>query len=172
MVFHVHLRSFQYILQENSRIKKISFQYAAYNGQHNREPRFSEEIVFSPYSTIWRTDWYYVVGWSDSESAIRAYRLDKMQIPCFVDAEAVKKPLDFHPADYVESYLSHANVYQKTAVTLECENSMMNYVIDQFGEHFPYRHIDNTHFQATIPVELTRAQHGSHRQQGRADHIP
>ena len=26
--------------------KKISFQYAAYNGQHNREPRFSEEIGF------------------------------------------------------------------------------------------------------------------------------
>lgn len=137
--------------------KKISFQYAAYNGQHNREPRFSEEIGFSPYSTIWRTDWYYVVGWSDSESAIRAYRLDKMQIPCFVDAEAVKKPLDFHPADYVESYLSHANVYQKTAVTLECENSMMNHVIDQFGEHFLYRQIDNTHFQATIPVKLTRS---------------
>lgn len=80
-----------------------------------------------------------------------------MQIPCFVDAEAVKKPLDFHPADYVESYLSHACVYQKTAVTLECENSMMNHVIDQFGEHFPYRQIDNTHFQATIPVKLTRS---------------
>lgn len=80
-----------------------------------------------------------------------------MQIPCFVDAEAVKKPLDFHPADYVESYLFHANVYQKTAVTLECENSMMNCVIDQLGGHFPYRQIDNTHFQATIPVKLTRS---------------
>lgn len=29
--------------------------------------------------------------------------------------------------------------------------------IDQFGEHFPYRQIDNTHFQATIPVKLTRS---------------
>ena len=34
---------------------------------------------------------------------------------------------------------------------------MMNHVIDQLGEHFPYRQIDNTHFQATIPVKLTRS---------------
>lgn len=48
----------------------------------------------------------------------------------------------------------------ESAITLLCENELMTYVIDRFGESVPVTLADENHFSATVKVSLSQTFYG------------
>ena len=67
------------------------------------------------------------------------------------DKFAVRKPEGFKVSDYFSQVFS---MYEGTEskITLLCENELMTYVIDRFGESVPVTPSDENHFSATVKV--------------------
>lgn len=74
-----------------------------------------------------------MIGWSDKHLNISSFRVDRMTNVEIADLPAAKKPMGWDPEDYCqkvfEMYRGELQI-----VTLECENEVMKYVIDHFGE--------------------------------------
>ena len=75
------------------------------------------------------------------------------------DKFAVRKPEGFKVSDYFSQVFS---MYEGTEseITLLCENELMTYVIDQFGENVLVTPADEDHFSATVKVSLSQTFYG------------
>ena len=114
--------------------KKISFQYYQYDARKRKKLKHDgEPYVFSPYSLVWNGDFYYVIGWCDTHGRIGSYRIERIyQTPRILDEDIIPPPSDFSPSEYVGSMFRMYNTDRET-VTLLCDNSAMDTVIDHFG---------------------------------------
>ena len=115
--------------------------------------------VFSPFALIWNDDSYYVIGYSDSHQKITKFRIDRIYGMKISEKFAVRKPEDFKVSDYFSQVFS---MYEGTEseITLLCENELMTYVIDRFGESVPVTPADEDHFSATVKVSLSQTFYG------------
>ena len=136
--------------------KKISFQHFFYNGSRQRVMRNNGEVyTVSPYLTIWKNDRYYMVGWADNRSEIRSFRIDRMSVPMLTDEPAVPRPEGFDPYAY---YCTLTKMYGKGPemdITLCCDDTLMNNIIDRFGDDFAFERADESHFRATVHVNAS-----------------
>lgn len=140
--------------------KKIEFQYEEYNGKKEKILRNDGEVyVLSPYSLFWNEDFYYVVGYSDKRERITAFRVDHLHKVKISVEKAVQKPKEFKIEDYSNKIFEMFNG-EETVVKLSCDNSLMKYVIDRFGEAVETQvETDNT-FITTVSVELSPVFYG------------
>ncbi len=136
--------------------KKISFLYFEYNVKkekrlkNNRKP-----YIVSPYALVWNGDFYYVVGYSEKHNSVGGFRVDRIyKAPTVLRDDAVPQPNDFNIADYTRSVFQ---MYGKEActVTLRCDNSLMKYIIERFGEDVETTAYDMSSFRAIVDVELS-----------------
>lgn len=136
--------------------KKISFQHFFYNGSRQRVMRNNGEVyTVSPYLTIWKNDRYYMVGWADNRSEVRSFRIDRMAVPMLTDESAVPRPEGFDPYAY---YCTLTKMYGKGPemdITLCCDDTLMNNIIDRFGDDFAFERADESHFRATVHVNAS-----------------
>ncbi len=136
--------------------KKIRFQHYEYDGNRNRVMRNDGEIyTVSPFLTIWRDDRYYLVGWADNRNDIRSFRIDRMALPQIADDPAVPAPDGFDPYDY---YCTLTKMYSngpEMDITLNCDDSLMNSIIDRFGSDFDFERADSSHFRAHVHVNAS-----------------
>ena len=136
--------------------KKISFQHFFYNGSRQRVMRNNGEVyTVSPYLTIWKNDRYYMVGWADNRSEVRSFRIDRMAVPMLTDEPAVPRPEGFDPYAY---YCTLTKMYGKGPemdITLCCDDTLMNNIIDRFGDDFAFERADESHFRATVHVNAS-----------------
>ncbi len=70
------------------------------------------------------------------------------------DETAVRKPKDFDVSEFFTQEFSMLNG-KECAVTLLCENILMNSIIDRFGEEVPVQTVDADHFTAQVTVDLS-----------------
>lgn len=70
------------------------------------------------------------------------------------DETAVKKPKEFDVSEFFVQEFSMLNG-KECAVTLLCENSLMNSIIDRFGEDVPVQTVDADHFSVQVTVDLS-----------------
>ena len=136
--------------------KKISFFYYEYNVKKEKKLKNGgKPYVFSPYSLIWNGDFYYVVGYSDKHKDVCVFRVDRiLKAPIILKDEMVQKPYDFNISDYAKTVFQ---MYGSEAceVTLRCENNLMKYIIERFGEGVQTAAYDMTSFRAIVNVELS-----------------
>lgn len=136
--------------------KKISFQHFFYNGSRQRVMRNNGEVyTVSPYLTIWKNDRYYMVGWADNRSEVRSFRIDRMAVPMLTGESAVPRPEGFDPYAY---YCTLTKMYGKGPemdITLCCDDTLMNNIIDRFGDDFAFERADESHFRATVHVNAS-----------------
>ena len=136
--------------------KKISFQHFFYNGSRQRVMRNNGEVyTVSPYLTIWKNDRYYMVGWADNRSEVRSFRIDRMAVPMLTDEPAVPCPEAFDPYAY---YCTLTKMYgngSEMDITLCCDDTLMNNIIDRFGDDFAFERADESHFRATVHVNAS-----------------
>lgn len=140
--------------------RKIEFQYIEYNGRKEKVLRHNgETYLLSPYVLYWNEDYYYVIGYSEKRQKITAFRVDRIYEPIVTEQKSVPKSENFSAAGY-----SH-KVFQmfggkENLVTLECDESLMKYVVDRFGTDIETEvHIDGT-FIAKVTVELSPTFYG------------
>lgn len=136
--------------------KKISFKYFQYDARKNRQLRHGGQVyVFSPYTLVWNGDHYYTVGYSDKHGEIACFRVDRIaEIPAVLEEVAVPQPKDFDISVFLRTVF---NMYNSpcSQVELRCEGSMMDAVIDRFGEDVPTRVHEDGSFTARVRVAVT-----------------
>lgn len=78
-----------------------------------------------------------------------------MAVPTLTDEAAVPRPEGFDPYAY---YCTLTNMYGKGPemnITLCCDDTLMNNIIDRFGDDFTFERVDESHFRATVHVNAS-----------------
>lgn len=107
------------------------------------------------YYLVWNEDHYYVVGYSDKHNKIVSFRVDRMKEIDILPDDAAERPGDFNLADFTRQVFDMYDG-QKETVTLFCNNDMMNYVIDRFGDEVKTSPVDCEHFEAVAEVSVSQ----------------
>lgn len=134
--------------------KKISFTMDDYDLQCRRVPhRDGEVYVFSPYTLVWDGDFYYVVGWSEKYEKIVSHRVDRISHdPQILEETAHQIPKDFDANRYINSMFRMYDAPRRR-VSLICENSVINSIVDKFGKKALLTPVDEDHFR--LEQEIT-----------------
>ncbi len=136
--------------------KKISFKYFSYNVRKEKiEKHNGFEYKFSPYKLVWNGDYYYVVGFSDKYNDVGSFRVDRIsKCPQILDDKAVPIPKTFDMNAYLNSMF---RMYSgdRREVELVCDNSVMDSIIDRFGENVKVYANDMESFRIIIKTSIS-----------------
>lgn len=135
--------------------KQISFQYFEYNVKKERKPRFDGYwYKFSPWRLVWNGDYYYIVGWYEKYNKIMNYRVDRIvSNPKILDVAAIPMPKGFDLDRYINT-MYHMFSSERRTVELICNNSVMDAIIDRFGEDVVTYACDMETFRAVVEVAV------------------
>lgn len=136
--------------------RKISFQYFRFDARCERIPRHGgEPFVLSPYAMLYNEDKYYVLGYYELFGKVTTFRVDRMGVPDILDEPALPKPEGFDPVDYAVNVFS---MYEGSLETVEllCENSVMDPIVDRFGEDVDTQIVDDEHFMVKEQISVSQ----------------
>jgi len=132
--------------------KKIQFQYYTYNLDKKLELyRGGHKYKISPYHLSWYEDYYYLICNYDHYDDISHFRVDKMTNIEIMEENRLS-------LDKVSGYLKNTNIaeyinkifnmYTGTSehVELKCNNSLINSIMDKFGEEVIVTKSDEDNF--------------------------
>lgn len=135
--------------------KKIQFKYTEYNADKEKVFRHDGEVyTLSPYVLYWNEDYYYVVGYYDKRDMVAAFRVDRLHNPKVMEERAVPKPKDFNVDDYANKIFKMFDG-EDVMVELECENSLMKYIVDHYGLDIETKRNTEETFIAKVPATLS-----------------
>jgi predicted DNA-binding transcriptional regulator YafY len=133
-------------IQDN---KQIHFKYYEYTREKVKQYKHKGYIyMFSPYTLFWSDDHYYVIGYSKKHRNIISFRVDRMAKLVLMEKKRVPKDENYDP-EYYTSQVFNMYSGSKTTVELHCENSLMDVIIDRFGEDIQTSIVDDDHFMVT-----------------------
>ena len=140
--------------------KKISFCYFDYAPSKERVFRHGGRVYsVSPFAMLWNNDTYYLVGFHDYRQQVAKFRVDRIVQMEVTDETAVKKPKGFDVSEFFTQEFSMLN--GKTCrITLLCESTLMNSIIDRFGEDASTQIVDKNHFTVEATVDLSSKFYG------------
>lgn len=138
--------------------KKVAFKYFSYNvKKEKKEQNCGFAYKFSPYRLVWNGDYYYVVGYSDKYEIIDSYRIDRIStVPDILNENAVPVPKDFDINNYIDSMFRTNNEVQKE-VELICDNSVMDSILNYFGEDVDIYAYDMESFRIIVNTAISSA---------------
>ena len=140
--------------------KKIQFKYTEYNADKEKVFRHDGEIyTLSPYVLYWNEDYYYVVGYSDKRQMVTAFRVDRLHNPKVIEEGAATKPKDFNVDDYANKIFKMYDG-EDVIVELECDNSLMKYIVDHYGLDIETKRNTENTFIAKVPATLSPTFYG------------
>lgn len=139
--------------------KKVSFFYFDYNAYGERIFRKNKKrYCVNPYATIFANDNYYLVGYSDKYKNVVHYRIDRM------DAVEVETA-DIIPIPAIENFdiTKHKKqvfgmyVGEEERVSIQVDNSLIDAVMDKFGEDVSLTDRGDGTAQLEIEVQISPA---------------
>lgn len=144
----------QRAMEEN---KKISFQYSEYLPNKKKVAKHNGQVyTLSPYGLMWNEDNYYVVGYSERHGKIVNFRVDRIMQPVVITKDdIIERPRDFDMSEYCTKVFS-MYMGEEAEVELLVENSLMDSIIDKFGEDVRTELVDKDHFKVIQKVSLSR----------------
>lgn len=135
--------------------RKISFRYTEYDVHKEKVLRNNGEVyVCSPYVLYCNEDFYYVVGFGHKRRCIVSFRVDRLSNLEILEEPAVTEPENFDINDYANKIFKMFDG-EEVVVELECENSLIKYIIDRYGMDFETEVKTPRTFIARIPVTLS-----------------
>ena len=138
--------------------RQIEFPYYHCSIQEDKEEYKLSQTktaqTVSPYATVWNSDKYYMIGWSDEKKKIVPYRVDRMGMPSILSRIAKNCPADFDIQEYTDRIFWMYGGPKET-VTLRCRHSILDQVNDKFGETKSISNIQKDTFDITVPVFLS-----------------
>ncbi|MBQ8828390.1 MAG: WYL domain-containing protein [Clostridia bacterium] len=137
--------------------KKIAFHYFKWNINKEKEYRHDKKLyTVSPFALIWDDEKYYLVAYDSQDRMIKNYRVDKMENTCCTD-ERREGYDDFREIDLATYTNSHFGMFggEMETVTLKCENSMADIILDRFGhDTMLFKNTDGT-FNVNVRVHVS-----------------
>lgn len=114
--------------------RKISFQYSVYNTKMEHQLKHNGELyILSPYMLVFNNENYYVVGYSEKHGKIVNFRVDRIyKQPKILDEKIVPLARKTNLSEYVKTMFGMFNS-KREKVVLECDNSVIDSIIDKFG---------------------------------------
>lgn len=96
-----------------------------------------------------------MIGYSDKHKSITNFRVDRIsKQPQILTDDAVTEPDDFNLSEYINtSFRMYNSDHQE--VELICDNSVMDAIIDRFGEDVQTYANDMTSFRAVVNIAVS-----------------
>jgi len=113
------------------------------------------EFIISPYAAIWHQDKYYVVGNYEKYDDLSHYRIDHMKkVRCLnMPARPLSEVSEWETFDAAEYTRKVFNMYagsEPVSVELECEQRLLEAMIERFGLNVPYRQLAGGRFLVKV----------------------
>lgn len=136
--------------------KKISFQYFRYNVRKEKKLRNDgESYVISPLNLVWNGDYYYMIGVYDFQEKLGCFRVDRIaSIPVILKEDASPCPEGFDIDEYINTTFRMYDS-EHADVELICDNSVMDAIIDRFGEDVTTYAYDMSSFRAVVNIAVS-----------------
>src|SRR5699024_5134967 len=133
--------------------KVLTYKYGTFNVKkefvHHRE---GSRYHVEPYALIWQNDFYYLIGVFQETNEIRHYRLDRIRDISV--SETTFKKRDFNLQEYVNQSF-HMFAGEEMRIKIRFHNSLVNVVLDRFGQDADIREIDDVHFVLSTKAKLS-----------------
>lgn len=158
--------------------KTVMFKYIKYTPQKKKRYKHGGRVyVLSPYDMVWNSDAYYVCGYSKSHGKVVTFRVDRMCRPELSESVFCPRPEGYDIGKYCRRVFSMYDGADCT-VELKCENSLMDDIVDRFGEQVQTGRYDSSHLRPRtgigqpyllrLGVHLRRADRNSVARTGKA----
>src|SRR5699024_1735042 len=99
-----------------------------------------------------QNDFYYLIGIFQDTNELRHYRLDRIR-NISVSDESFKKR-DFNLQEYVDQSF-HMFAGEEMCIKIRFHNSLVNVVVDRFGQDADIRVLDDEHFVLSTKAKLS-----------------
>lgn len=150
------LYTVQKIRQAIQSNRKITFQYYRFNLEKQRVPRHDDKwYVISPYTTIWKHERYFLIGWSEEREKVVVFRIDRMGVPKVTHQPRVPEPKRFDVRDYTERIFNMYDEGPMETVTLRCKPHMIDHIIDYFGKSVQPFNVTEGSFDVAVRVSAS-----------------
>ena len=140
---------------------KVKFAYKRRAVDPKNKKTFREKIfTVSPYALIWKDDHYYLVCNNEKYDNLMNLRLDRMRriTPLSQKARPVEEVSAykgrFDTADYAAKMFNMFSG-EEANVTLSCSNSILDEIIEKFGDDVPIKIDENDRFRIKAEVEMS-----------------
>lgn len=127
--------------------KPIEFYYTKYNLKKEQVNRKETPYVISPHYMVYKYEKTYLIGKSEKYDDLTHFRIDKMRNIKIIDGKYCRLSKNEDPYEYAKDmiYMYNGDDYQ---VTIKCDNSILDDVIDIFGQNIKLKECDKDHFIA------------------------
>ncbi|MGI6763888.1 MAG: helix-turn-helix transcriptional regulator [Anaerovoracaceae bacterium] len=127
----------------------VEFEYVMFDMSLKQVPKREEKYVVSPYALYWSNNQYYLISNMAPLEGITHFRLDRIKKIVLTGTRA--KPLDksFDLNDYVKKALFMFGGPAET-FTIRCDKTILNDVIDRFGDNIIIVDSDESTFTTII----------------------
>ena len=103
---------------------------------------------------MWDNDLYYVVGYYEKYGIVSNFRVDRIaHVPEILDQSIIPEPDGFDLDEYRSSMMRMYNSERKT-VEMACDFSVMDAIVDKFGETVDTGLIDEKTFSITVETAV------------------
>lgn len=118
-----------------SQSRKLTFFYFKYNEKKEKVYRHNKKLyVVSPIALVWDDEKYYLIAYDSEEQKLKHYRVDKMDSATCSDE--ISDNCDLIKNSDLSLYTGiHFGMFggEKERVTLCCDNSLADIILDRFG---------------------------------------
>lgn len=138
--------------------RQIRFKYFAWTVEKKMELRRQGAFYnVSPWALCWDDEKYYLIAYDNDEQKIKHFRVDKMaETEVVLQTRLGKAEFQkINMAEYTNRLFGMFEGETKK-VTLLCENTAANMMIDRFGLDVPILKKDKDHFTITVNVSVSR----------------
>ena len=137
--------------------KMIRFNYIRHKFDAHRITLNSRELTVSPYAIIWASDHYYLIGNVPKYDNLVHLRLDRIKSVEILPensrhfSEVSEYKTVFDSADYSKKSF---NMFggEPCEVIFKCDKSLLDQVIDRFGENIHMRNVSEDKFTFDVTV--------------------
>ena len=100
-------------------------------------------------------DAYYVVGFSEKYQSVSSFRIDRIaKRPEVLEEPAVPVPCGFDMEEHLNT-MFHMFSAERSRVELICDNSVVDSVIDRFGDDIEIMAYDADSFKIDVEIAVT-----------------
>ncbi len=131
--------------------RQISFRYFDYG--LDKRPVYRDGVrVASPIAMTWDNEKYYMIAYYlKYPEALTNFRVDRMTDIQILEEAALNPPKKFELAEYMNATFSMFSG-ETEETTLKFHKTLINAVLDRFGNRIPINRIDENYFSVTVNV--------------------
>ncbi|QQE80449.1 YafY family protein [Alicyclobacillus sp. SO9] len=133
--------------------KRITFQYRKFD--INKRLVFHRDgfhYVVSPYALVWNQDNYYLIAKQDGFDGVKTFRVDRLYAVTELNESFVEP--NFNVAQHVKKTF-HMYPGPVNQIRVQFDNSLLNVVMDRFGEKAALRVADDKSFIVVFPAAVS-----------------